>query len=246
VIHVSAASIWIGGLVTLVFFVLPRRNDDLRAVVRRFSEIAFWAVVALVGTGVFQGYRQVGSIDALKSTPYGKLLLIKTGTVVLMLVFAWLSRRATRARWTPDTTAKLRRSVGIEAALAVVVLSVTGLLVNAVPAKVLAAAPQSGELSRPTMLIDYTVSPGRAGVNNIHLYALSKAGQPEPVVEMDLKMSLPSKNIAGITIPLQNAGPGHYQSLNFTLPLKGTWQMNVIARTSNIDEETFQGNVSIR
>jgi copper transport protein len=96
------------------------------------------------------------------------------------------------------------------------------------------------------LLVDYTVTPGRTGTNEIHLYTLTKAGQPKAVVEMTLKMSLPGKGIAPIPVTLQNAGPGHYQSLNFVLPLKGQWRLDVIARTSDVDEEVFDGTVDIR
>ncbi len=246
VLHVGAASVWVGGLVVLVVFALPRRTDDLAALTRRFGQLAFGAVTVLVATGLFQAWRQVGTLDALTSTSFGTLLIVKTSIVVAMLGMAFLSRRATFARWTANTASKVRRTVVIEAALAVAVLSVTGLLVNAVPAKVLAAAPQSGELTSATMLIDYTVSPGRAGVNTIHLYTLTKAGQPQAVVEMTLTMSLPDQGIAPIPVDLQLAGPGHYQALDLQLPLKGRWRMDVTARTSDIDQEVFDGTVDIR
>jgi copper transport protein len=247
VAHVSAASVWIGGIVFLVAFVLPQGSSEVvKTVVRRYSQVAFAAVTVLVATGLFQGYRQVGTIDALRTTTYGRLLFIKAGLVLAMLGLAWLSRRATRAKWLADTTARIRRTVALEMAFAIAVVSVTGLLVNAVPAKVLAAAPQSGELTSATLLVDYTVSPGRAGVNEIHLYTLTKAGQPQPVVEMTLKLSLPDKGIAAIPVDLEVAGPGHYQSLRFQLPIKGRWRMDVTARTSDIDAEVFDGTVDIR
>ena len=244
--HVGAAALWIGGLVMLVVFALPRRSDDLKALTRRYSEIAFWSVVVLVATGVFQGYRQVGSVDALTSTNYGKLLLIKTGVVALMIFGAWNSRRATNARWTPHTVSSIRRTVAFEVALAVAVLSVTGLLVNAVPAKTLAAVPQSGSLVSDSLLVDFTVSPGRKGENEIHLYSLTTAGQPVDVAEMTLEFSLPDKGIARIPVELEVAGRGHYQSLSFNLPLKGRWRLDVKARTSDVDSEAFEATVEIR
>lgn len=246
VAHVGAASLWLGGLAMLTLLVLPRRTDDLKATVRRYSEVAFWSVVVLVCTGVFQGWRQVGTLDALKTTPYGKLLIVKTALVAAMLGFAWLSRRATHAKWSPDTAGRVRMTVGIETGVAVAVLVVTSLLVNAVPAKTLAAAPQSGELTSATLLVDYTVSPGRSGANEIHLYALTKAGQPKEIPAMTLKLSLPGRGIAAIPVPLEVAGPGHYQSLSFAIPIKGRWRMDVVARTTDVDQEVFEGTVEIR
>lgn len=245
--HVGAAATWLGGVVFLVAFILPRGSTEVvKVVVRRYSRVAFTAVTVLVATGVFQGYRQVGTLDALRSTTYGRLLLIKSALVILILGLAWLSRRATRSKWIADTAPRIRRTVALEAVVAVAVLTVTSLLVNAVPAKTLAAAPQSGELSGATLLVEYTVSPGRSGFNQIHLYTLTKGGQPQPVVEMTLKLSLPDRGIAPIPVNLELAGPGHYQSLSFVLPIKGRWRLDVTARTSDVDEAVLDGSVDIR
>lgn len=246
VAHVGAAAAWIGGLAFLTFFVLPQRTEDLKPIVRRYSEVAFWAVTVLVATGLFQGWRQVGTLEALTSTTYGTLLIAKSALVAGMLGVAWLSRRATRAKWSPNTASHVRRTVGIETAVAVGVLVVTSMLVNAVPAKTVAAAPQSGELSSPTLLLNYTVSPGRSGSNAIHLYTQTTTGQPKSVEEVTLKLSLPGRGIAAIPVKLEIAGPGHYQSLNVVLPIKGSWRMDVTARTSEVDQETFEGTVEIR
>ena len=48
---------------------------------RRYSHVAFVAVIAIVGTGVFEAWRQVGTLQALTSTTYGRLLIIKTAIV---------------------------------------------------------------------------------------------------------------------------------------------------------------------
>ncbi len=247
VVHVSAASVWIGGIVMLLAVLLPTAPyDQATASLAKFSRVATYAVVVLVATGAFQAYRQVGTIDALRSTDYGKFLTVKTALVAGVLAVAYLSRRITRQRWSPDAPRMLRRTVGLEAVIAVGVLAATSLLVNAVPAKVLAAAPQSGELTSTTMLLDYTVEPGRVGANTIHLYALTKAGQPQDVVEMTLRFTLPDRGVGPLPVKLQNAGPGHFQALRFDLPLRGRWRMDISARTSDIDQETFTGTVEIR
>ena len=51
--------------------------DELRSAVPRFSTVAFTCVVALVVTGTVQSWRQLGSLDALTSTNYGRVLLLK-------------------------------------------------------------------------------------------------------------------------------------------------------------------------
>ncbi|MEU5017100.1 copper resistance protein CopC [Streptomyces angustmyceticus] len=98
VVHSVAMAVWLGGLAALL--VALRRaaaeDDGVDAVAARFSRLAFGAVAALVLTGIYQSWRQVGSWHALGSTLYGKVLLAKVGAVLLMLLAAGLSRRWTR------------------------------------------------------------------------------------------------------------------------------------------------------
>ena len=62
---------------------------------RRFSQVAFGSVVALVATGIYQSWRQLGSWSAFTGTRYGQLLLVKIGLVVLLVGIASISRRWT-------------------------------------------------------------------------------------------------------------------------------------------------------
>ncbi|MFD7626283.1 copper resistance CopC/CopD family protein, partial [Streptomyces sp. NPDC059851] len=98
VLHLLAMGVWLGGLVTLLV-VLRCRGSGGRAVpaaaIGRFSTLAFAAVAVLVGTGVYQSWRQVGSWEALSTTSYGRTLLVKIVAVVLLLWAASFSRRWT-------------------------------------------------------------------------------------------------------------------------------------------------------
>ncbi|GAB2575514.1 hypothetical protein GCM10027168_05570 [Streptomyces capparidis] len=97
VVHLMAMGVWTGGLATLLTALYaPAGRPIGTAAVERFSALAFWSVVALVGTGLYQAWRQVGSLDALTSTDFGKLLLAKVAGVALLLGAAWYSRRWAR------------------------------------------------------------------------------------------------------------------------------------------------------
>ncbi|WP_229334626.1 copper resistance CopC/CopD family protein [Streptomyces flavotricini] len=97
-LHLLAMGVWLGGLVTLLLL-LRRRGSDGRevpaAAIGRFSTLAFSAVAVLVGTGVYQSWRQVGSWEALSTTSYGKTLVVKIAAVVMVLWAASFSRRWT-------------------------------------------------------------------------------------------------------------------------------------------------------
>ena len=60
------------------------------------------------------------------------------------------------------------------------------------------------------MLIDLIVSPAKAGPLDIHIYTLSPAGGNLFTPGITAEMSLPSKGIAPISVPLVRAGPNHF------------------------------------
>ncbi|MEU8877564.1 copper resistance protein CopC [Streptomyces javensis] len=94
VIHLIAVGVWLGGLASLA--VTLRAGEPIeRAAVRRFSRLAFGSVVALVVTGLYQSWRQVGSWGALTDTEYGRWLLVKVGLVAVLVGIAAISRRWT-------------------------------------------------------------------------------------------------------------------------------------------------------
>jgi copper transport protein len=60
--------------------------------VARFSRLAFASVLVLVGTGIYAGVREVGSLVALMTTDYGKLLVVKVNLVLFVVAVAGTSR----------------------------------------------------------------------------------------------------------------------------------------------------------
>ncbi|MFC6064894.1 copper resistance CopC/CopD family protein [Streptomyces ochraceiscleroticus] len=95
VVHLLAVAGWLGGLTALLVSLYrdPAAVDG--TAVRRFSRLAFGAVLVLVATGVYQSWRQVGTWRALTDTSYGQLLLLKVGLVVVLVGIAGASRRWT-------------------------------------------------------------------------------------------------------------------------------------------------------
>ena len=212
VLHLGAVSLWLGGLAVLVATVLPRRlAGELSVAVPRFSRFAFWAVVTILVTGTFQSWRQVRSAAALTDTTYGRLLIVKVVLFAVLVGLGGLSRRFVQARYRvparrlsfgpgaattdPDSevVAGLRRTVGAETVLAVVVLAVTSLLVNAQPARSALAQPFSATMRGEMVLVDVTIDPAKAGPADLHLYTLSPTGGVQEVEDLTASLSLPSR-----------------------------------------------------
>ncbi|RSM50776.1 copper-binding protein [Amycolatopsis balhimycina DSM 5908] len=180
-VHLTAMSVWIGGLVALL--VLLRRVDDvggLRHAVPRFSQVAAVCVAVLVVTGTFEAWRQVGTPSALAGTTYGTILVIKLALVAVLVALGGVARRWVRRTYAePVTTVaqrkrarrgpaepevrRFRRAIGFEAAVAVFVLGFTAALVSVEPAQAQvareAAAPKIPAYTGPVN----TVLPFDAG-----------------------------------------------------------------------------------
>ncbi|MCK1794705.1 copper resistance protein CopC [Streptomyces sp. XM4193] len=93
IVHLLAMAVWLGGLAALLSVLYRGEVPVPRAAVRRFSAVAFGAVVVLAATGLYQSWRQLGSWSALTGTEYGRLLLAKLALLGVLLVAARYSRR---------------------------------------------------------------------------------------------------------------------------------------------------------
>ncbi len=84
-VHVSAAAIWIGGLLLLVV----SRGARAR---RRFPTIAIGAVLVLGAASIPRAIAAFPSLSSVVHTSYGQTLLVKTGILFAVLAVAWLNR----------------------------------------------------------------------------------------------------------------------------------------------------------
>lgn len=384
-IHLIAVGVWLGGLASLA--VTLRAGEPIgRTAVRRFSRLAFGSVVALVVTGLYQSWRQVGSWGALTDTEYGRWLLVKVGLVALLLGIAAISRRWTgrltdatadtadtaeetdaeaeaesaseeapavpdaeatagaeaatgtkagtkaavkaaqpvrtgaadaavdtsadagtesgdgpsdgagsdaaaddaadseraaqlaRQRAAKDKTATLRerdadrersglrRSVIAETIVAVVLLAVATVLSGTQPGRAeteqasASATKPGGQLNVDpvSVLIPYNTGPksgrGKAvvmiepalpGDNALHVFTTDLADRPVDVPEVTLSLTLKSKGIGPLRIPLERLSTGHWSAKTVQLPMAGTWQLSLTVRTSDIDQVTETRNVKV-
>jgi copper transport protein len=125
-----------------------------------------------------------------------------------------------------------------EIAIALAVLAVTALLVNAVPAQQAAALPFSYSLDTLGVHVNTIVDPAQAGPGNqFHFYVVDSRGSPKAILELDASISLPSQSLGPLTIPLVVAGPGHFTANNVDIPIAGTWTLKITVRTDAIDEQ---------
>ena len=88
-LHVTAATVWVGGQLTLAGLVPGLRGlspDAPRLVARRFNRIAWVAYGVLVATGIWN----ILAVDPTWSSEYGVTLMVKISVVAVSGVTAFL------------------------------------------------------------------------------------------------------------------------------------------------------------
>jgi copper transport protein len=244
VLHLAAVSCWLGGLALLACCVLPR-EAGAGEVVARFSPLAFGCVVAIVVTGTFQSWREVGSAGALTGTTYGHLLLAKVAGFAVLVALGAVGRRWVRRR-VAGGLATVRRSVALEVVVAAAVLALTALLVNAEPARTAYARPFTATLTSGDVSVNVVVSRAKAGPTDVHVYTLTTSGGIREVAELTGALRLPARDIGPLTVPFTRAGPGHFAAYGVDVPIPGRWALDLTVRTSDVDQTTVTTTVRFR
>jgi len=252
-IHLAAMSVWLGGLVMLVGFLLRQANErELAAILPIWSRWAATAVSALILAGVVQALIEVSTLDGLVNSTYGRLILVKVALAACVLGVAWYSRRIVKSRTAGEKPRGLRRLVGVELAITAVVLGVTAALVQIAPPRTAEAASTgnnttstvSQTLTSSTMAMQVDIFPATVGNNSIHLYAYTPDNKPLTVVEWTGTAALPAKGIEPISIPLLRITDFHAVG-DIALPQAGQWTFKFTTRTSDVDEQTLTMTANI-
>jgi copper transport protein len=265
VVHVLAASVWVGGIACLLF-ALPaatrclqatERSRLLLAVLVRFSPLALGAVVAIAVTGVVQAYIDVRSVHGLLHTTYGALVIAKTVLLLCLIGFGWVNRtrlipalrRIVDAKQPPgEVGASTRRSLRGEFTVMLCILGVTAALVSyAPPIDATVGGPFSINTTLGPSELEMTVDPARVGLNTIHLYLIdAKSGaQFTATKELTVTAALPAKGIGPLRLQANLAGPGHYTLNSAELSPGGTWDIQITDRVSEFEESSRTVKVPI-
>jgi putative copper export protein len=147
-VHLSAACLWIGGLVQLAVVVLPLAPDVRRGVFLRFSTFATVLVALIIAAGTYLSILRLPHLRDLWASGYGHVLLIKLSLVAVALAWGGVHRLVAVprvARGGEGLFARLPRSVLGESLAGMAVLLLAAVLVDSKPPT---RAPAQTEVSR--------------------------------------------------------------------------------------------------
>jgi copper transport protein len=253
VVHLVAGALWLGGLVGLALTLplITRRGTVAAEIVTRFSTLAAASLAALAVSGVLMGWRILGSWDNLLGSTYGTMLMTKVALVVAVAVMAAGNRllvlpRVRGAAGHDDTVeagSMLRRAVLMEAGVLVVVLGVTGFLVDQPPqagagstgagtATVAQTNTQAAELGEDHRVYA-TLTPAGPGPNVLRLQIQDPAGEPVEAAAVPTA-KLRSGDVDLGSLALRSVGAGTWEA-DVVLPKGGTWEVTVGLRLGEFE-----------
>jgi cytochrome c oxidase assembly factor CtaG/putative copper export protein len=159
-LHLVFVSVWLGGVLTLVILRDRIESERLATIVGRFSTLAIVAFIVVAVSGVANAMIRVGTWDALVTSGFGQLVLMKVAAMVVLGAFGFwqrgflIRRMATeagrRAFWwfIAIELAVMGATAGIAAGLARTPTPVEQTLnQNPTPAEILTGSPLPPELT---------------------------------------------------------------------------------------------------
>lgn len=252
-LHMLAASIWIGGLVQLLVYL--RVGAVSMEHVLRWSRTALACVIVLVATGLYASFVEIGlSKDALLSTTYGRLVLVKALLLVGTMPFAWLNMRhnvpglrSGRTTAGVDARARLRQYVVAELVLLACVVAATSALIQTAPARTQLTPSRIEKIVKlPSgATAQLIIDPGQQGPDEIHVYTFTKAQRVDQEAT-NVKLVADGPNgISNLDLGLLPGGTGHWTIPRRTIPFAGTWTFELTVERGDFDSETGRVRATI-
>ena len=109
VIHVVGLSLWVGGILALILI----SSEDRIFALPRFSQLALWAAIAVVISGITSAWIRL-NFQAAWSTGYARIIILKA-LFTVVLIFIGYNNRKTLAKSDRTGFGLLARVISIEA-----------------------------------------------------------------------------------------------------------------------------------
>jgi copper transport protein len=147
VVHVLAASVWLGGVASLLLSLRALEGERRIALARRFSAVALGAVLLLGASGVGRALGELRAFHQLWTTSYGLAILVKSGIFGALVVVGAINRRWLLAR----AGGGLERALRAELVLLLGAVCAVGFLTDARPGRTIvpAARVEAGPVRLP-------------------------------------------------------------------------------------------------
>jgi copper transport protein len=234
-VHVLAAGIWVGGLITLVVLSLTAGIRPGVSAFQQFSRLAMASVLVIVVTGTLNAFLRLDAWSQLWDSSYGRVLLVKLVLVAAVLATADFSRRAVRRSEAPW------RPVRVEAVGTVAILAVTSVLTLTAPPPSGSAVQGTRHLHGPvdTVTVPVQLPEGYpeveivvSGTSTDGSRLLVRLPQGLEAKRVVLGAALPAKDFGPEPVHLHPT-PGGWAGI-YTFFSAGEWTLNLVIKTGGL------------
>jgi copper transport protein len=256
-LHLIATALWVGGLIQFINVIIGVRKNYtpsapiLSSLVGYFTNFARVSVAALALTGFYAAWLQVGTVDALFTSPYGQALFIKLllfvpvfGLAAYNMVFTHRALTAGQEIWGK----RLRGLVGAEIVITVAMLGAVGVMTSTEPTRSVierrASIPQpptpqpiSETLSNNDLNVELDISPGWVGENTFTITLTDTNGAAVTDVNLiRMRFESQEKNLGESELRPTHQSNGVYTISGANLSVPGEWRIRTtIQRPDKFD-----------
>lgn len=144
ILHIIGLSLWVGGLFALAYI----KAEERKPAILRFSEMALWAAIIVVASGLINAWARL-NFKAAWDTTYARVIILKTVLTAVLLVIGYLHRKKIALRPAIDWRGITRLISGEVALMAAVTAIGIWLSLTASPERIIdPVIPQAPTLSR--------------------------------------------------------------------------------------------------
>ncbi len=250
-LHLLATALWIGGLLAFALVLMPVRGVRLTALevsplVAAFSNLMRLLVIALVITGLYATWLQVGSPDALTGTVYGRALIAKLVLFLPLLVIAAVNLFVTSHQLRQGNAIWVRTLRGLissEIVLTAAILMAVGVMTSGAPARgvqVLREANAAAASLQPQvtpyfgmevtdeLMAHLEITPGTVGVNEFSVSLYDADGTTvEDASLIRLRFTHQRQNLGDSELRPASQGDGIYRISGANLSIPGPWRIRM-------------------
>jgi copper transport protein len=249
-IHLTAASVWVGGLFLFISalrvsrtLVAETRTRLTASLIPKFSRLALASVGSLIVTGALSALDRIGTLPALLNSQYGQALIIKwilalpmvcLGALNLLVITPSMHRAATQSGGSPDLISRFRGHVLAEVILGVLLMSWVGVFTSLPPARIISTAPGfNGATQADDLKVSLSILPNRVGINTFTVKVTSNG---QPVTNLD-QTSLEFTALSGIVpfskTKMVGTGNGVFTLKGAYLGTPDKWNVQVVVQRKN-------------
>jgi copper transport protein len=247
-VHVTAVGAWLGGLAGLLLATRRPPGPETAILVRRFSWVGTIGIATVALTGLLRAISEVGTLTALTSTDFGRLVIAKMvllgGLGLLGAINHFVNMPAAGRR-----LRGLRLAGSGELMLGATLVLISASLVNLAP-PVEAGGPGGSGAGSPSpaptegplvvtgsdfgtsVRLSLAISPGVAGFNTFTAQVTDfDTGQPVAATGLTMRFSLPARPDIGssrLDLSPTGAGEGTFSGTGPNLSIAGTWSVSAL------------------